>query len=753
MYKWILRCLDFRKSIFIIAAIVLIACSFGFRYLQFDFKLDVMKDGQFPQQIAYITVYDKQLLDNAHLQQLAGLQKKLSAIKQIKKITSLYTVPNLRRYLEENEWHAVLEDELYVNDTLNQVKIDVLENKLFVGKFINSKADTMLFYLYFPSDKYGVADIQVRAEIQQVLNQYQGHFSKIFQSGTPEMTHVFAGKSTHDLLICMPILIILMAVLFGWLFRHALISLFPFGISVYGLACALGAMGWLGIPVSELFIVAIVLTLAIAVASCAHIVYAYQEGIRCFPNKPARVRYSFVLEKVMLPLFLAVCTALTGFLLDILSFVPIIQNLTYAFALCITFTTFAIVFISPLLLSMIDVPISQDKKLFQFITNSFLRLNDFFVQHSLKVVVLLLLISLPGLYFANSMTIESLPYSFFAKNDSFMKNMYFSGKQVSGQNILQVDIFSKQENIFIDPKYLQKVLDEEKRILSIPGTSYTYSAADIIATTYQIFLFNTKQFFKIPENSELLGEFYRELSTQEFMNSLINKKHNVLSLYISYDIYSTKPLEEYKEKINLSLQKMLSDTPLNFTIKDFWAEYARIVKNLLLLQIFSILSIYLICFVVVGILLRSLMAGVISTIPNIIPLCVIVAVQYLLGIPISVISVILYSIVVGLSIDETVHIFYSFREEYLKLHDRHLAAKAALRSQLIPVTIASASIAFSCLALLSSSFLPVAQLGFLVGVGVFSTWLADLVVTPFLLRSVDITKRLRVSAIQVRLEG
>ncbi len=742
MYKWILRCLDFKKSIFIIAAIVLIATSFGFRYLQFDFKLDVMKEGHFPQQIAYITIYDKQLLDSSHLRQLAELQKKLSTIKQIKKITSLYTVPNLRRYLEDNEWHSVLEDDLYVNDTLNQVKTDVLENKLFIGKFINSKADTMLFYLYFSSDKYGVADIQVRAEIQQILNQYQGSFSKIFQSGTPEMTHVFAEKSTHDFLVCMPVLVILMTVFFGFLFRHPVIALFPLGITSYGLACALGAMGWLGIPVSELCIVAIVLTLAISVASCAHIIYAYQESILYFPNSLMRERFYYLLKKVLLPFILAVCAALLGFLLDILSFVPVIQNLSYAFALCILFATFSIVFISPLLLSTVNMPNPKEKKLFHAMINVFLKLNDFCIQNSVIFVVILVLASIAGFHFSRSMTIESLPYSFFSKNDPFMKNIYFTGKQVSGQNILQVDISSKQEDIFYDSKYLQKILDEEKKILSIPGTSYTYSVADVIATTYQIFLFNTEQFFKIPKSPQMLTSIYSSLSTQEFMDSLINKKHNVLSLYISYDIYSTVPLEKYKEVINLSLQKALSDTPLNFTVKDFWAEYAYIVKNILLLQIFSIFSIYFICFVVVGILLRSTIAGIISIVPNIIPLCILVAVQFFLKIPISVVSVILYSIVVGLSIDETVHMFYSFREEYLKLQDRHLAAKAALRSQLIPVTIASASIALSCFALLSSSFLPVAQLGFLVGVGVCSTWLADLVITPFLLRSVDITKRL-----------
>lgn len=741
MHKWILRCLDFKKTIFIIAAIVLIASSLGLRYLKFDFKLDVMKEGQFTQQIAFITVYDKQLLDSEHLTKLAQMQNQLASIKLVEKITSLYTVPNLRRYLDENQWHSVLEDKLYENEALSVVKSDVLDNELFIGKFINKKADTMLFYVYLPTDKYGEVELQARKQIQSVLDQYHSSFTRIFQSGTPEMIYVFAEKTKLDLLLCIPMLVILLSTLFGWLFRSISVALFPIGLSAYGIICGLGTMGWIGIPVSPLFMVAIVLTLAITVASSAHIIYAYQESANHFTASHIRDKFSFVLKKILLPLLLASGAALLGFMLDILSFVPVIENLSYAFGLCIFFTTLAIIFLSPLLLSIINIRPSKDRKVFNGLMDIFVKINEFLVRCPYKVITVLLLVSFFGAYYAKNMTIESLPYVFFKKSDPFIKNIYFSGRQVSGQNALQINITSKEKNIFLNPEYLQKILDIEKNLSKLPGTSYTYSAADVIATTNQIFLFNAKGFFRIPKDPRILAKFYQELSGQGFMLSLINKDYNSLTLYINCNIYSAKLLGEYKEKVDHILKEALIGSPLCFEVKDFWTEFARIVGNLLILQIASIFTIYLVCFIIVGMLFRSVIAGLISVIPNIIPLCIIAVVQCLLGIPISVMSVILYSIVVGLSIDETIHIFYTFKEEYLKLGDKHLASMAALKSQVMPVTISSFSIGLACLALLSSQYLPVAQLGFLVGVGIFSTWIADLLITPFLLRKVNIIKR------------
>lgn len=742
MNKWILRCLVFRKTIITMAIIFLALCSFGISYLDFDFKLDVMNRGKFSQETTFVTMYDQHLFDREHLKKLGEIQKQLSKIGKIEKIMSLYTLPNIRRYLDEKKWYPVLENKNYTEQELRESKSDVLDNNLLLGKFINKSADTMIFYLYLPTDKYGSSDLQIRDAVQRVLTHYQSDFSRIFQSGVSEIVYVLAEKTKLDLLICMPVLFVIMSLLFGWLFRSLLISLFPVVIAAFGIVCALGIMGWLGIPISALFIVAIVLSLAITVASNAHIIHAYQESINKFSHLPFQDHISFVMKKMLLPFLLAVFCALLGFLLDILSFVRIIQDLSYAFAFCIICNTFSTIFISPLMLSMFNVKYTKERKIFSSTKEFLLKANDFLVLFPKYVTTFLLIICVVGFCCTINMTIESLPYVLFKNDEALIKDTVFSSKQVSGQNVLQINISANKENAFLEPVFLKQILNVEKKILSIDGTSHTYSIADVIATINQIFMFNTKKFFSIPENSAMLKLFYDELSGQEFMGLLINHDFNSISLYINYNLYSSEQVEKYKRKIDEQLKSALKGTSLHVEVIDYWSEYASIIHNLILLQIFSILTIYLLCFVVVGVLFRSFIAGMISVIPNVFPLCVIAIAQYLLNIPITLVSVILYSIVVGLSVDETMHMFYSFKQEYLTIHDRQLAAKAALRSQAMPVTVSTASIALACLVLLGSQFYPVKQLGLLTEVGSFATWIADLMISPFLFRKIMITKQL-----------
>ncbi len=742
MYQWILRCLDFRKTIFIIATLLLFLSSLGLRHLQFDFKLDVMKEGKFTQQVAFITVYDKKLLDSEHLDKLAKMQVALSQIPHVQNIVGLYTVPNLRRYLDDGQWFNVLENQHYDTQSLATVKSDILDNELFTGKFINKKADTMLFYLYLPNDKYGEIDLKVRASIQHVLNNYQTSFSTLFQSGVPEMAYAVAQKSVSDLLYCILPLFLLMGIIFGCLFRNMFLAILPLGISAYGTICGLGMMGWVGIPASALFIVAMVLTLAITVASSAHMIYAFQESNEAFPKELLQQHFSRMLKKILLPLILAAISALIGFLMDILSFVQVIQNLTYAFSFCIIFNTLATIFISPLLLSMISSNKKFDSKAFDYISNKLIHVNQYLTLHYQKMITILCVIGVAGLFCASAMKIESLPYALFKDNDEFMQHILFTGDKISGQNVLQVDIFSKEKNILLQPQYLQDVLNMERTIIQVPHTSYTYSAADVIATLNQIYLFNTKKFFRIPENSAILKLYMKEVSNQGFMSSLINNDYDKLTIFVNYNMHTSNELEKYKQRINQIVASTLTGTPFKFKIIDFWEEYASIVHNLIWLQILSIASIYLICCAIVGVLFRSFKAGIISVIPNVIPLCVIAIVQHFLKIPVTFVSVLLYSIVVGLSIDETVHMFYTFKQNYLLLKNREQAVMAAIKSQSTPVAVASIAIMVSGFVLLVSQFLPVVQLGFLVAVGILSTWLADLVITPFLLKKINIIKHL-----------
>lgn len=713
----------------------------GLSHLQLDFKLDFVKQRLAAEQEAIVVVYDKNLLEKPQLNHVIALNNELSKIAGINHINSLYTAPNINRYLAEGHWHNMLEDRAYDHNAIAALKQDIIENKSTLGKFINPQTDTMVFYLSYSEDKHGNIELSIQKNIQSLLEKNKNNFSRIFQIGNAERRYVQTRKSTLDLLVCIPAFFILINLLFGWLFRNLLLALIPLGISTYGIFCALGAMGWLGIPLNSLFIVAIILTLAITVASNAHMIHVYLESKHLNTSFSRGQHINILFKKTLLPLFLAALTALLGFLLDILSFVKLIQDLSYAFILCIVFSTAASIFILPLLLPLIKMKKRHDSKVFLAIKERIFKLHHWSIKHTKTIITLLLVMSAAGIISASKIKIESLPYALFKNSDSFIQDIYFTNQKISGTNFLRIDISAKEKNIFLQPKYLERILESESKILAIKNSAYVYSLCDVIATTHQLLLSN-QEYYTIPKNQKILNLFYQALKSYDPHVSLINDNLNQISVYVNYNIYSSSILSTYKEQLANTLHETLKGTPLHFKIDDFWSKYASMVYNLLILQIISVFTIYIICFIIIGILFRSITAGLVSIIPNLVPISVVAIAQYVLNIPITIISVILYSLIVGLAIDETIHMFYTFQQHYKALRNKALAVEAALATQTTPVTIASLAIALASLALLSSQFLPVAQLGALTGIGIFSTWIADLMITPFLMKKIDLTKTL-----------
>ena len=82
--------------------------------------------------------------------------------------------------------------------------------------------------------------------------------------------------------------------------------------------------------------------------------------------------------------------------------------------------------------------------------------------------------------------------------------------------------------------------------------------------------------------------------------------------------------------------------------------------------------------------------------------------------------------------------FYTFNQIHQKTKNRNNATEITLKKQVMPVTIASASIALACVALLASRLPPLQQLGFLAGIGILSAWLTGMLITPFLLKKIKI---------------
>lgn len=160
------------------------------------------------------------------------------------------------------------------------------------------------------------------------------------------------------------------------------------------------------------------------------------------------------------------------------------------------------------------------------------------------------------------------------------------------------------------------------------------------------------------------------------------------------------------------------------------------VKNLILSLAFAIFLIAMF----MAYLFRSFRMIVISLIPNLLPLVITAGVMGYVGVPIKPSTILVFSIAFGISVDDTIHFLAKYRQELIvnKWHIKR-SVYAALRETGVSMFYTSIVLFFGFSVFIISSFGGTVALGALVSATLLFAMLANLILLPSLLLSLERT--------------
>lgn len=145
----------------------------------------------------------------------------------------------------------------------------------------------------------------------------------------------------------------------------------------------------------------------------------------------------------------------------------------------------------------------------------------------------------------------------------------------------------------------------------------------------------------------------------------------------------------------------------------------------------SLLSAALVIFAVICIAFRSLRIGLISLLPSLLPLGATLALMPLFDYALNATTVIVFTITLGLAVDNTIHILVRFAEER-RAHpgDVHAAIAAALRSSGRAIVLSNLLLVGGFAAMAGSDFMPIRTVAILSIITIVSAMITALVLVP-----------------------
>ncbi|MGF1465234.1 MAG: RND family transporter [Sandaracinaceae bacterium] len=138
-------------------------------------------------------------------------------------------------------------------------------------------------------------------------------------------------------------------------------------------------------------------------------------------------------------------------------------------------------------------------------------------------------------------------------------------------------------------------------------------------------------------------------------------------------------------------------------------------------------------FVMLGLVLRSIRLGLLSVLPNVLPLAVTIAYMAWRGIPLHAATAIVFTVSLGLCVDGTIHLLVRYREEIAMGRRRTSAVVRAVRGTGRAVLVGACTLLLGFVALLFASFVPVRWFAELSIVAIGSALAAEILVLPALL--------------------
>jgi CRP-like cAMP-binding protein len=145
-------------------------------------------------------------------------------------------------------------------------------------------------------------------------------------------------------------------------------------------------------------------------------------------------------------------------------------------------------------------------------------------------------------------------------------------------------------------------------------------------------------------------------------------------------------------------------------------------------------------FVVIGLvhalLFMSFRAGVLSLIPNVVPIVCVFGFMGLAGVPLNTATAMIATIAVGIAVDDTVHHMITLSRQLNEHHDQQVAMVNTMKSQGRPIIYVSLALAAGFLVSVVSPLVPAAHFGLFAALVMIVAMVAELVLTPILMYSV-----------------
>jgi len=622
--------------------------------------------------------------------------------------TELYNHPFYKGFLYTDSSKATL-----IAITLNR---EVLDSKYRNGLFKEIDKEIAAFY-----DKTGIP---------------------VHKSGLPYIRANSTTKVAEEIKIFLILSILITSLILYLFFRSFKAMMYSMLVVMIGVVWSMGILSLFGYKVTMLTGLIPPLLIVIGIPNCIFLLNKYHSEYKNHGNQIKAL--SRVIQKIGNAIFLTNTTTALGFATFIFTKSDILIEFGIVAAIDIFMVFVLSILMIPIIFSFLKPPKERHTKHLEnrMMVKLVAILERWVSGYRTIVYIVTAIVIAASIYGVTQMTttgniIDDLP-----KNDPIVTDLKFFEKNFKGVMPFEVVIDTKEKNgVFAENgKTLYKIQKLQKELLTYKEFSKPLSVVEAVKFSYQSYKKGKSKFYILPPATELkkLKKYIKNDDRKSDFSSFIDSNNQITRVSFQMADVGTQEMDvllaEIRPKIDTIFPPKDYKVTLTGTSVVFLKGTNYLVENLLTSLFLAVILIASI----MAFLFSSVRMVLVSLLPNLLPLLTTAGLMGFFGIPIKPSTILIFSIAFGISVDDTIHFLAKYRQE-LKHHQWNIkeAVHLALRETGVSMIYTSTILFFGFGVFTVSSFGGTVALGILVAVTLLVAMLADLVLLPSLLLSLD----------------
>ncbi|HPE43447.1 MAG TPA: efflux RND transporter permease subunit [Bacteroidales bacterium] len=708
-----------------------------------NFKKQFGEDGS----VMFVGLQDEKLFELDHFQAWYDLTNEVRNIEGVEEAISVARMFQLVRNdsLKKFDFVPVINAKPQSQAEMDSLKNQIFQLPFYEGRLFNSETHVSMMMITLDKNVLNTKNrVALIHEIESTLNKFSEQYDiRLYYSGMPYIRTITSEKIQQELVMFVFLSLIIAAIILFAFFRSFRAVFFIIVIVLITVVVMFGTLSIFGFKITILTGILPPLLIVIGVENSIFLLNKYYNEFSIHGNKIKAL--SRVIRRIGAANLLTNATTAAGFAAFTITGNALLVEFGIIASINILLAYLVSLFLIPIIFSYLPNPKPQHIQHFEKgNVNKLLQKIAWVILNRRNVVYIITVIAvIAGVLGVVRLRTTGNMVDDISHKSRLYKDLMFFEKHFKGVMPFEISIDTKKKKGLLRASTLQKLETLQDSMAFYPELSKPVSMVEVVKFSKQAFFKGNPAYYELPTNQErnFILSYVPNLGTADsksIINAFVDSSLQKTRISVQMANIGTTEIDTLQKKLKPTIDEIFPPEDFDVDITGgsivFLEGTNYLVKNL----ISSLLLALLVIAVLMALTFSSFKMVIISLIPNLIPQLLTAAMMGYAGISIKPSTILIFSIALGISVDNTIHFLARYRLQ-LFLNDWKIkeSVLAALLETGFSMIYSAVVLFFGFAIFILSSFGGTEALGYLVSFTLLAAMLSNLFVLPSLLLTLD----------------